>query len=153
MKIVSILENIRSLYNVGSIFRTADGAGIDKIYLTGITGFPPRKEISKVALGAEKNIEWEYQPDALILINQLKKEGWKIISIEKNAESELFWKSHLVNKTAKICLVFGNEVEGITSEVLAKSDAILHLPMSGLKESLNVSVCAGIVFYEILRQK
>ncbi len=149
--IVALFENIRSLHNVGSFFRNADGAGIEKIYLTGYTGAPPRIQIEKVSLGAEKNIAWEHNPDPIAQVRELKNTGWKIVGIELTPESKNIWEYEW--KDTPTCLVFGNEVEGISAEMLAECDEIVALPMLGQKESLNVSVCTGIVFYEVARNK
>lgn len=149
--VIALFENIRSLHNVGSFFRNADGAGIEKIYLTGYTGTPPRVQIEKVSLGAEKNIPWEHNSDAIAQIRNLKNSGWKIVGVELTPESKNIWEYDWTDEPT--CLVFGNEVEGITPELLAECDEIIAIPMLGKKESLNVSVCCGIVFYEVARRK
>ncbi|MEK7580396.1 MAG: TrmH family RNA methyltransferase [Patescibacteria group bacterium] len=147
-----VCDNIRSLFNVGSIFRIADGAGVDKIYLCGITGTPQKhnEKISKVALGAEKNIPWEYQNQAWRLIEILKKQGFGIISLEKNQKSK-----NLFNHKPKfpLVLVVGNEKSGVAKSLLKRSDAILKIPMNGKKESLNVSVASGIAIYYLSRMR
>jgi len=149
--VIALFENIRSLHNVGSFFRNADGAGIEKIYLTGYTGTPPRIQIEKVSLGAEKNIAWEYHADPLTQVRKLKTEGWKIVGVELTPESQNIWE--YAWKDVPTCLVFGNEVDGVSAELLAECDEIIAIPMLGQKESLNVSVCSGIVFYEVARRK
>lgn len=149
MNSVSILlHNIRSMHNVGSVFRTSDGAGVSKIYLTGYTPCPPRKEIAKTALGAEESVVWEYHPDPVSLIKKLKKEGVEIVALEKNKQSK-----NIQTYTSKkpLCMILGNEIEGVSEEILKLSDVVLHIPMRGKKESLNVSVAFGIGIYELLK--
>lgn len=148
--ISAIIEDIRSLWNVGSIFRTADAAGIEKLYLCGITGCPPRKEIAKTSLGAEDHIFWEYFPHALDIIPQLKAQGIQILGLEKNKASEPLadvLRSHQISKP--LCFIVGNEVRGLSEEVMSYCDFICHLPMQGYKESLNVAVAFGIAAYFI----
>lgn len=137
-----ILPNIRSRYNVGSIFRTADIFGIDKIFLTGYTPAPPHSRISKVALGAEKTVPWEKHKQTGRLINNLKRNGIKIVAAEatKNSQDYRKWKPK-----EPLALVLGNEVEGLPRSILTKADQIIYIPMRGQKESLNVSVAAGIL--------
>ncbi len=142
---VVVCDDLRSLYNVGSVFRTADGAGADKIYLCGITGKPDnskaKSKISKVALGAENIIKWEYVSQSWRLINKLKKDGYQIVSLEQTAKS-----INYINFKPKfpLVLVIGNEVGGVKKSLLSKSDKIIEIPMRGQKESLNVSVAFGV---------
>lgn len=157
---VVILHNIRSEYNVGSIFRTADAVGIKKIYLTGITPTPidkfgrPVKEIAKTALGAEKYIEWEYIKFAPKLIDKLKKEKYKIFAIEQSKNSIPYNKITITRDSKqKVALIVGNEVRGLPKRILNKMDKILEIPMCGKKESLNVSVAFGVVAFEIINSK
>jgi tRNA G18 (ribose-2'-O)-methylase SpoU len=143
-----VLNNIRSLYNVGSIFRTADGAGFEKIYLCGITGIPPDTKISKTALGAEKSVPWEYQRDPVACLLELKKRGYQIVLLEQakgSVDYELFAPK------PPVCLVVGNEVAGVEEGLLPHSDACIEIGMSGLKNSLNVTVAFGIVAYHFRR--
>jgi len=147
---VIILENIRSLHNVGSILRTADGAGWDKIYLCGYTGCPPDRRIEKVSLGAENFIKWEHADNALEVIKKLKKDKYEIIALEQTKKAEDLFTAKFPNK--KTALILGNEVEGVTKEVLKEADRHLEIPMHGKKSSLNVSVSAGIALYEIGRK-
>ena len=152
-----ILHDIRSAYNVGAIFRTADGSGVCKIYLSGYTPCPndgkkmrktdADKMIEKTALGAEKNIEWEKCEDFKKLLKKLKKEKIQIVALEKTDGAE-----DLKNfrPDFPLALILGNEVEGISKNILKKCDAVVYIPMRGKKESLNVSVAAGIAMYEIL---
>ncbi|HYC34225.1 MAG TPA: TrmH family RNA methyltransferase [Candidatus Paceibacterota bacterium] len=148
-----LLHNIRSNHNVGSIFRTADAAGISKIYLTGYSAAPldrfkrEVKEISKTALGAEKNIPWEQCKSALTLIKNLKKDGFKIIAIEQDKRAKDYKK---IKPNKKTVFVLGNEINGLEKKVLDLCDEIAEIPMKGQKESLNVSVSAGIALFRIL---
>lgn len=144
LDLVLIAHNIRSLYNVGSLFRTCDGVGVSKLYLTGYSGFPPRKEISKTALGAEASIAWEQSWEIGPVLQQLRQEGYAIAAIEK-IEGSQEYTSYAV--PSKLALILGNEVTGIEPELLAGLDAILHVPMLGIKNSLNVAVCGGVVLY------
>ncbi len=145
MKII-LLDSIRSMQNVGAIFRNCDGAGFEKIILTGYSPHPPRNEISKTALYSQNYIDWEYYKEPLNILRKLKKESYKIYSIELTDVSknykELFW-----NTEENICLVVWNEINGVSQEILDLSDEIIMIPMLGNKESLNVSVAAGIVMY------
>ena len=140
-EIVLILQNIRSLHNVGSIFRTADAYGAAKLYLSGYTAAPPREEISKVALGAETWIPWEKSVRTWKIVEDLRVRGYQIVALEQTKKSQ-----PITNFEPKypIALILGNEVRGVTKAVLAQTDTIVHLPMYGRKESLNVSVAAGV---------
>ncbi len=142
-----ILENIRSLHNVGAIFRTADGAGWDKVYLTGYTGCPPDRRIEKVSLGAEEFLPWEHVDSALKLCNQLKKDGFKLIALELSERAEDIFAAKDFGEN--IALILGNEVEGVSAEILNLCDRHLEIPMHGQKTSLNVSVAAGIALFAI----
>lgn len=146
-----VLDNVRSLHNVGSAFRTADAFCFEKIYLTGITGVPPHREIEKSALGATKSVEWEYAETTEVLLKKLKSDGYLIVLIEQTTESKtlnLFEPA----PEKKYCLVFGNEVNGISEEALALADVALEIPQHGTKHSLNVSVCLGIIAWEFFRR-
>lgn len=144
------LHNIRSCHNVGSIFRTADAAGVAKIYLCGETAAPidrfgrARKDIAKVALGAEKSVEWEYVKDIHEVISKLKKEKFTILALEQDETSTDYKKAKLGLQNL---LIVGNEVKGIEKDILQKCDQILEIPMKGEKESLNVAVATGIVLF------
>lgn len=146
MKVV-ILENIRSLHNVGAIFRTADGAGWDKLYLTGYTGCPPDRRIEKVSLGAEEFLPWEHVDSAEKLCKQLKKEDFQIIALEQSERSENIFET--THSQENIALVLGNEVDGVSPEILKICKQHLEIPMYGKKKSLNVSVAAGIALFAI----
>ncbi|QQG42666.1 MAG: TrmH family RNA methyltransferase [Candidatus Giovannonibacteria bacterium] len=151
------MHNIRSLHNVGSIFRTADAMGVSKIYLTGYTPGPHdifgklRKDFQKTALGAEKYMKWEKLRYIAVLIKRLKKEKIQIIALEQSKKSLNLKKFSLGSRTSKsgIALILGNEVSGIPKSVLEKCDKIIEIPMRGKKESLNVSVAAGIALYAL----
>ncbi len=153
MNIYLILHNIRSVHNVGSIFRTADAMGVKKIYLTGYTPGPHdvfgkiKKDFQKTALGAEKYLEWKNEKNIFSLIKKLKKEKVFIISLEQSKNSVLL--DQFVSRRKITTLILGNEVKGISKTVLTKSDAIIEIPMRGKKESLNVSVAAGIALYAL----
>lgn len=139
--IVLIAHNIRSLWNVGSIFRSADVFGISHVYLTGYTASPPREEISKTALGAETWISWSKEHDPFVVIDRLRSEGFSIVSLEKTENSTDLW-SFVVPR--KLCLLLGHEVLGVSPALLTASDHVVHIPMFGQKSSLNVSVATGI---------
>jgi 23S rRNA (guanosine2251-2'-O)-methyltransferase len=148
--VILILDNIRSGLNVGSVFRTADAFRIKKIYLVGITTIPPHREILKTAIGADQSVQWEYNPSIKSVVNELKQEGFKIIGIEQTDQSILLNEFKVIGNT-NYALVLGNEVGGISDEILSDLDAVIEIPQHGTKHSLNVSVCAGIVcwhFYQ-----
>ncbi|MBN2158111.1 MAG: RNA methyltransferase [Spirochaetes bacterium] len=142
-----VCENIRSLYNVGSIFRTSDGAGIEKLYLCGYTGHPPRPEISKTALDSSESVPWEYIPNQFEAVRMLRKRGYRIIALEHTSESMPYAEA---DYAFPACLVLGNEVSGITDELLHLCDMAVDIPMRGVKQSLNVSVAYGIVVYHLV---
>ena len=162
---IAVLDNIRSLHNVGSIFRTADGAGIKKIYLCGITPAPvdsfgkSRQQLVKTSLGAEKSVEWDVSTRStgsgqarsaratIKLLERLKKDGYKILAVEQSKKSIPYYK--FSSRSPKLCLVVGNEVNGLPPSVLKLADKILEIPMLGNKESLNVSVAFGIAAYHV----
>lgn len=144
-----VLENIRSLYNVGSMFRTSDGALIEKLYLSGYTGYPPRKEIDKAALGSVDAVPWQRIPNPFEIINNLKGAGYQIVSLEQTASSIPFNKA---DYRFPLCLLVGNEVSGLSELTAARSDIAVDIPMHGLKQSLNVSVAYGIAIYYIIEE-
>ncbi len=148
--VVVVLDNIRSMYNIGSVFRTADAFLIEKIYLCGITATPPNKEIRKTALGATESVEWAYVKEISALMENLKSEGFKILSIEQTEGSKQLSDLEL-NPDEKYAVIFGNEVEGVQQEVINQSDFCIEIPQGGTKHSLNVSVCAGIVLWEMFK--
>ncbi len=149
-----LLHNIRSTHNVGSIFRTADAAGVSKIYISGYTPAPTdrfgraRPDIAKVSLGAEKDVKWESVEDVKELIKKLKKEKFEIVALEQNERSVDYRK---IKFSKNILIILGNEVGGVENEVLDLCDQIAEIPMLGKKESLNVSVAAGIVLYSLIK--
>ncbi|MBX2961421.1 MAG: RNA methyltransferase [Cyclobacteriaceae bacterium] len=146
-----VLDNVRSLHNVGSAFRTADAFRIEKIYLTGITGTPPNREIHKTALGATASVDWEYVEKPELAVKQLKNSGYTIAVIEQtNASIPL--QTFTPAGNAKLCLVFGNEINGVSEEVIELADVALEIPQSGTKHSLNISVCVGIVVWDIYQK-
>ncbi|MEP6584981.1 MAG: RNA methyltransferase, partial [Ginsengibacter sp.] len=145
--VVVILENIRSAYNVGSVFRTADAFLIEAIYICGYTAKPPHKEITKTALDAQNSVNWKYFENSASAIVELKKQGYKIYSIEQVADSLSLEKFSDLNKN-KVAFVFGNEVSGVEQETIKLCDACVEIPQYGMKHSLNISVAAGIVLWE-----
>lgn len=142
-----VLDNVRSLHNVGSAFRTSDAFAVEKLILTGITGVPPHREIEKTALGATASVAWSYEESAAKAVSTLKDAGWKILVIEQTTESTALQNFAYSNE--KLCLVFGNEVNGVSDEVIELADVALEIPQSGTKHSLNISVCIGIVVWHI----
>ncbi|MCG8607529.1 RNA methyltransferase [bacterium] len=149
-RIYTLVENVRSLYNVGAIFRTADGAGVTKILLTGITGKPPHREIRKVALGAEENVPWEYHAESIQTLANLKDVNFQIITLEATQESLPYDQVHY---RFPLCLVLGHEYHGVSHEVIDISDLVIKIPMRGKKISLNVAVAYGIAIYEIAKSR
>lgn len=145
-----VLDNVRSLHNVGSAFRTADAFRIEKIWLTGITGTPPHREIEKTALGATDSVDWEYSAQPEEAVRQLKALGYHVAIVEQTTESTSLRDFTMPSK--KLCLVFGNEVYGVSEPVIEIADQALEIPQSGTKHSLNISVCVGIVVWEVTRQ-
>ena len=139
-----VLNNIRSLHNVGAIFRTADGAGVEKIWLCGITGYPPDSQISKTALGAETRVAWDHSYKAMEVLRDLKKQGYQIVLLEQTTKSVSY---HEFLPKAPVCLVLGNEIEGVSDELVELADACIEIEMAGLKNSLNVGVAFGIAAY------
>lgn len=146
-----ILNDIRSLTNVGTFFRTCDAFNIDKLYLCGITATPPHREIQKTALGATESMEWEHRESAIDLVNELKADGVTICSIEQTEKTTLLQDvAQLPEK--RFALVLGNEVNGVDQDIIDASDHIIEIPQFGTKHSLNVSVCAGIVMWEFTKR-
>lgn len=141
-----ILDNVRSLHNVGSIFRTCDGIGAEKLWLCGITAAPPHGGLTKTALGAEDRVPWEYSPDLVPVIKKLKASGHAIVALEQTDESRLYQD---YRPAGPVCLIVGNEIQGVADEAVALCDASLEIGMFGVKNSLNVSVAFGIVAYHL----
>lgn len=151
--IVVVLDNIRSMNNIGSVFRTADAFRLEKIFLCGITATPPHREINKTALGATESVDWEYKESTLDCVKDLKANGYKIYSLEQTSDSIMLDKMPKeMIADQKIVLVLGNEVEGVLQEVIDVSDAVLEIPQYGTKHSLNVSVTGGIAIWECLKK-
>lgn len=149
--IIVVLDDIRSLHNIGAFFRTSDAFLIEKIYLCGITATPPNKEIHKTALGATETVEWEYVQDVLELVEGLKNENVKIVSIEQ-VEGSVMLNDFNVEENVKYALFFGNEVKGVNQKVINSSDFVIEIPQLGTKHSLNVSVSGGIVIWDFFRK-
>ena len=146
-----VLDNIRSLNNVGSVFRSSDAFKLEKIYLCGVTATPPNAEIHKTALGAEDSMEWEYEEDTKAVVAKLKQEGYKIFAVEQVQNSIMLDRVEL-DKTNKYVLILGNEVKGVQQEVVDMCDFAVEIPQFGTKHSLNVSVAAGIVIWEFFKK-
>lgn len=146
-KVSIILDNIRSLNNIGSVFRTADAFLIDSVYLCGITAKPPHKDIHKTALGATESVRWCYAADTLELVRELKKEGKTIISVEQ-VEGAILLQDFRTESDKHYVLIFGNEVKGVDQKVVAASDGVLEIPQFGTKHSLNISVSVGVVVWD-----
>lgn len=149
--IVLVLDNIRSGLNVGSAFRTADAFALEKIYLCGISAQPPHREILKTAIGATESMAWKYTETTVEAIEALRLAGYKILAVEQ-AEGSIALQEYVFAPEEKIALVFGNEVKGVSNEVMGLVDACLEVPQFGTKHSLNISVCVGVVVWELARQ-
>jgi 23S rRNA (guanosine2251-2'-O)-methyltransferase len=150
LPVILLLENIRSMHNVGSIFRTADAFLAEAIYLSGYTPRPPHRDINKTALGATETVEWKYVESGLEAVKIFKREGYRIVAVEQVSESIPLQK-FILNPGEKTVLIFGNEVEGVSEEVLAYCDHCVEIPQFGMKHSLNVSVATGMVLWELAR--
>jgi tRNA G18 (ribose-2'-O)-methylase SpoU len=149
--LIVVLDNIRSLNNVGSVFRTSDAFLIEKIYLCGITATPPNKEIHKTALGATESVAWEYVEDTLALVEKLKEENVKVLSIEQ-AENSTMLNDFTPENDQKYAVVMGNEVKGVQQEVVSASDVCIEIPQLGTKHSLNISVSCGVVLWDLFNK-
>lgn len=152
LPVTLVLDNLRSLHNVGSAFRSGDAFRVEKIFLTGITGTPPHREIHKTALGATESVDWEYVEAVEEAVARLKAAGYTIVIIEQTSASRGL-QTFVPDEHGRYALVFGNEVNGVSETVLPLADMALEIPQAGTKHSLNVSVCAGIVLWEIFRKK
>lgn len=146
--LIIVLDNIRSLNNIGSVFRTADAFLVEKIYLCGITAQPPHKDIHKTALGATETVIWEYVEDTLSLIEKLKNENITVLSIEQ-AENAVMLDEFTPSEDQKYALIFGNEVKGVNQKVVDISDVVIEIPQFGTKHSLNISVSVGVVVWDL----
>jgi len=149
--IIVVLDNIRSLNNIGSVFRTSDAFLIEKIYLCGITATPPHRDIQKTALGATESVEWKYFSNAIDAITVLKQSEHKVISIEQ-VEGSISLEKFEIDKNQKYAVVFGNEVKGVQQELIDISDICIEIPQFGTKHSFNISVSAGIVLWELYKK-
>ena len=145
--LIIILDNVRSLNNIGSVFRTADAFLVQKIYLCGITAKPPHKDIHKTALGATESVAWEYGEDTLSLVQKLQQDGVAVLSVEQAAGAQLL-NDFKVDLLKTYALVFGNEVKGVSQEVVSASDGVLEIPQFGTKHSLNISVSVGVLVWD-----
>lgn len=146
--LIIVLDNIRSLNNIGSVFRTSDAFLIEKIYLCGITATPPNKDIHKTALGSTESVAWEYAKDAETLIESLIKDNVTIVSIEQ-AKNATLLNDFYPKKNTKYAIVFGNEVKGVSQDIVTMSDHVIEIPQFGTKHSLNISVSAGVVIWDL----
>ena len=147
--IAIVVDNVRSLYNVGSIFRSCDGALVEKLYLCGFSPYPPRKEIAKTALSADETVPWEYVYDVCDALRQLKTEGWRIAALEHTTGSVSCFE--MAPDLFPLAIVVGNEVSGVSDEALALCDLAIEIPMFGTKQSLNVAVATGVICFESVR--
>ncbi len=149
--LVVVLDHIRSLNNVGSVFRTSDAFRVESIYLCGITACPPQVEIHKTALGAEETVDWQYFSDTLEAVDKLKSEGYVVYAVEQVEDSVMLDKL-LLDKQKKYAIIMGNEVKGVQQSVVDKCDMCIEIPQFGTKHSLNVSVTTGILIWELFKQ-
>jgi 23S rRNA (guanosine2251-2'-O)-methyltransferase len=152
MPVIIVLDNVRSHLNVGSVFRTADAFLIEAIYLCGITGIPPHRDIQKTALGATETVMWQYFDSTQEAITELKSTGYMVASIEQ-AENATMLNDINYNGKQKLAVVFGNEVYGVDQEIVSASDMVIEIPQFGTKHSLNISVSVGIVIWELVRKQ
>lgn len=151
LPLIIVLDNIRSLHNVGSVFRTADAFRLQCVWLCGITACPPAAEIHKTALGAEDSVSWEYFEDTLDAVERLQREGYEVLAVEQ-VEGSLKLNTFRIDPAKRYALILGNEVKGVRQDVVDAADAALEIPQYGTKHSMNVSVTAGIVMWEFERQ-
>lgn len=150
LPVVIVLDNLRSLNNVGSVFRTSDAFRIEKIYLCGITAFPPNREIHKTALGAEDTVDWEYAEDTIEVIEKLRTENYRIFAAEQT-ENSISLETFRLSETNKYALIFGNEVKGVQQAVIDLAEGCIEIPQFGTKHSFNISVSVGIILWELSR--
>lgn len=149
--IILVLDNIRSLNNIGSMFRTADGLNIEAVFLCGITAQPPHREINKTALGATDSVKWKYFNSALTATKELQNNGWKVYALEQ-AEKTTLLQDFGFAKNDKVAIVVGNEVEGVSQEVIDSCDGVLEIPQFGTKHSFNVSISAGMILWHLVQK-
>lgn len=151
MPVIAVLENIRSAYNVGSVFRTADAFLLESIYLCGYTAFPPHKEIKKTALGAEETVSWKHFRNIAEALAEIRSLGYKVYAVEQAVDS---WKLGSFSvEDDKIAVIFGNEVTGVEQSTIALCDGVIEIPQLGMKHSLNVATAAGVVLWELIRTR
>jgi 23S rRNA (guanosine2251-2'-O)-methyltransferase len=150
--VIAVLENIRSAYNVGSVFRTADAFLLEAIYITGYTCIPPHKEIKKTALGAEETVEWKHFTDAMQAIAVLKQNGYKVYAVEQ-AINSISLEKLAAATDEKLAFIFGNEVTGVEQTTIEQCDGCIEIPQLGMKHSLNIATAAGVVLWEIVRER
>lgn len=152
LPIIVVLENIRSAYNVGSVFRTGDAFLIEAVYIIGYSAVPPHKEIKKTALGAEESVSWKHFPNAAAAIADLRELGYKVFSVEQ-AEGSISLEKLEQQEGEKIAVIFGNEVTGVEQSTIAASDGCIEIPQLGMKHSLNIATAAGVVLWELVRKR
>ncbi len=151
LPVVVVLDNIRSTHNVGSVFRTADAFRIEKIILCGITAVPPHRDIYKTALGATESVDWSYAESTVVTVRELKKTGYQVYAVEQ-ADESIFLEDFTPDPAARLALIFGHEVSGVQEAVLPLVDGCIEIPQAGTKHSLNISVSAGIVLWDVYRK-
>lgn len=149
--LIAILDNVRSLNNIGSVFRTADAFAIEAVYLCGITAKPPHREINKTALGATESVNWTYFEDTQTAVKKLKEDGWKVYAIEQT-ENSIMLNEFKPLSDEKIALIFGHEVKGVEQKVINQCDGVIEIPQKGTKHSLNISVSAGVVIWDLVNK-
>lgn len=150
LPVVVVLENVRSAYNVGSVFRTADAFLIEAVFLCGYTAFPPHKEIRKTALGADETVSWKHFKTTIEAITELRAQGYVVYSVEQAQDSV---KLNVFSTSQKLAVIFGNEVTGVEQSTIAQTDGCIEIPQLGMKHSLNISVAAGVVLWELVRSR
>lgn len=150
-QLIAILDNVRSLNNIGSVFRTADAFAIEAVYLCGITAKPPHREINKTALGATESVNWTYFEDTQTAVKKLKEDGWKVYAIEQT-ENSIMLNEFKPLSDEKIALIFGHEVKGVEQKVINQCDGVIEIPQKGTKHSLNISVSAGVVIWDLVNK-
>ncbi len=150
-QLIAILDNVRSLNNIGSVFRTADAFAIEAVYLCGITAKPPHREINKTALGATESVNWTCFEDTQTAVKKLKEDGWKVYAIEQT-ENSILLNEFKPLSDEKIALIFGHEVKGVEQKVINQCDGVIEIPQKGTKHSLNISVSAGVVIWDLVNK-
>lgn len=150
--VIAVLENIRSAYNVGSVFRTADAFLLEAVYIVGYSPYPPHKEIKKTALGAEETVSWRHFPNTQEAIEQLRHDGYQVYAIEQVQEA-VFLEKAAFDANQKLAVIFGNEVTGVEQDTIMQCDGCIEIPQLGMKHSLNVATAAGVVLWEIIRTR